>query len=227
MNADDLYNSFDAVDDDTLLKSETGTKRRMSPARWIAAAAAAVLALGAVAFAVGRITNGSGSARELTAAEIAELEKKEIYPELPGDLAVYYYELSELARDAECIARVRVLGREIEMQFYMSPMTHTTVRLEEVYKGDKHPGETITVHEQGGMSDEHLLGDFPQLSENDEYILFMNYSEEKYYICGAIQGRFIVHDGYVFQQTIENVGLKDYTPMKVRDFVNEVKRLVW
>ena len=46
MNAYDLYKSFEAVDDGTLLKSESKKRRGMPPAVWIAAAAAILLAGG-------------------------------------------------------------------------------------------------------------------------------------------------------------------------------------
>lgn len=52
MNADDLYKSFEAVDDETLLKSESKKKRGLPPVRWIAAAAAAILLAGGIFAAV-------------------------------------------------------------------------------------------------------------------------------------------------------------------------------
>ena len=51
MNANDLYKSFDAIDDDTLLKSESRKKGGMSAARWISLAAAALI-LGIGVFAI-------------------------------------------------------------------------------------------------------------------------------------------------------------------------------
>lgn len=54
MNANDLYESFQGVDDETLLKSEAKKKGGAGLTRWLSAAAAA-LVLGAGIFAVSRI----------------------------------------------------------------------------------------------------------------------------------------------------------------------------
>ena len=71
MNADDLYKSFESVDDETLLKSETKKRSRMSAVKWLSAAAA-VLVIAVSIFAIMRIVkdpnNGSHSVDVPTAS---------------------------------------------------------------------------------------------------------------------------------------------------------------
>ena len=85
-------------------------------------------------------------------------------------------------------------------------------------KGSEKAGDTLEVIEDGGGSEEFLFGNYPQLSKDKHYILFLKYSDGNYYICGAFQGRFVINDGYVVQQTVEGVGVKDYTPVKAEEF---------
>ncbi|MBO4848196.1 MAG: hypothetical protein J5586_03485 [Clostridia bacterium] len=59
MNANDLYKSFDAVDDDTLANSETDRTRGNRLVKWISAAAAAMV-LGFGIFAISHIIKSSG-----------------------------------------------------------------------------------------------------------------------------------------------------------------------
>ena len=155
-----------------------------------------------------------------------ELSSEENYSGIAGELAVYYEKMSDMTADADCIALVEVLGRRIDMGetgWTVDPMTYTRIRLKTVYKGEENVGDTFEVIEMGGFDEKHLLGDFPQLSEDSEYVLFMLHSEGNHYICGAFQGRFIIREGYAVQQTMDNVRLLDYTPVKLEEFVKLIE----
>ena len=87
MNANDLFKSFEALDDDTLIKSEAKKKNGGNLIRW-AAAAAAVLALGVGVFTVSRLVkkpDGRIDALVPTAVPTATpLETQSAYPTQPA-----------------------------------------------------------------------------------------------------------------------------------------------
>lgn len=60
----------------------------------------------------------------------------------------------------------------------------------------------------------------PPLDKSNEYILFLFQDHGNTYICGAFQGRFIIREGYVFQQATEDVKLKNYSPTTVESLLN-------
>lgn len=146
-----------------------------------------------------------------------ELAKQETYPALMGSLQTVYDSFDEMKKDAACIALVEINDRRIETTETL-PMTYTSVSVKEVYKGELKPDDVIEVIEEGGFTDEILLGDYPQLKKGSQYVLFMLHTEGNYYICGAFQGRFILRDGFVVQQRTEDVGLKDYSPVTLEEF---------
>jgi hypothetical protein len=113
----------------------------------------------------------AGCGNTTSASTIAQIDKEETYPESPGQLEVTYSSISEIIADATCIAKVSVLDQSVEtLDGY--PQTHTTVQILESYKGDIKADEKIEIIEEGGQ-DNKVMGGIPQMSDSNEYILFL------------------------------------------------------
>ena len=56
------------------------------------------------------------------------------------------------------------------------------------------------------------------------YVLFLQGEYPEYRLCGAVQGRFVEHRGYLFQQTWESLKLPD-APARTASLANAVSRL--
>ena len=157
------------------------------------------------------------SCNNSVSARIREIDMEEMYPDVPGELAILFRNLSEIVDEADVIVQVTSLGKKEELPGGF-PQTHTNVRVEECMKGNLEKGSILEVIEEGGHNGK-VLGGIPQMQEGTSYFLFL-YDDGggKYYICGAFQGRFIIREGYVFQQATEEVKLKNYTPVTVKEF---------
>lgn len=151
---------------------------------------------------------------------ISKINAEETYPEVPGALAVIYDNISELVADADVIVYVSVDTQSVEvLDGYRQ--VHTSVTINDIYKGELKIGDSIKIIEEAGQEGK-VLGGIPVLNSDYEYILFLTEYNGNYYPCGAYQGRFILREGYLFQQATEDVKLEDYLPMTVETFVVEV-----
>lgn len=95
MNANDLYKSFEAIDDDTLIKSEKRSRSRL--VTWIAAAAAALLVAGGVfttVRAAGRHNGLEGPSVYVPTENPTEYATENPRSELPSDTPVVTPEAS-------------------------------------------------------------------------------------------------------------------------------------
>ncbi|WP_282925879.1 hypothetical protein [Helcococcus kunzii] len=161
---------------------------------------------------------GACKNNNLTKEKISQLEKEEIYPEPAGMLESEYEKLKDIIKDSETIVKASAISnKKIVLDGY--PQIHTNVTIKDVLKGDLTKGDNITIVEEAG-SDGKVVGEIPILSSNNDYFLFLKEYKNNYYIVGAFQGRFIVKENYVFQQTSENIKLEDYSPMDYNDFKN-------
>ncbi len=157
-----------------------------------------------------------------TSARIREIDMEEMYPDVPGELSIIFRNLSEIVDDANLIVRVTSLGKTEQLLGGL-PQTHTNVRVEECIKGNAEPGSILEVIEEGGYKGK-VLGGMPQMPEGTSYFLFLHdHGGGICYISGAFQGRFIIREGYVFQQATEEVKLKNYTPVAVKEFKKLIK----
>ena len=173
------------------------------------------------------ISNGNTEEQnntELSAVDISRIDLEETYPEAPGQLETKYENISEIILDAQLITKVTVTNQTIEM-LGGYPQTHSMVEVKEVYMGDVEAGDILEIVEEGGYEGS-VLGGIPQLNSENSYVLFLKAYNEKYYICGAFQGRFIEREGYLFQQATSDVKLKTYYPLKVSDFSEYLKELI-
>lgn len=147
---------------------------------------------------------------------VEQIDEEETYPEAPGQLDVTYTDISQIINDAGYIVEVSIAGQSVEMLDGF-PQTHTTVNIINVLKDDLNADDTLEVVEEGGVNG-RVMGGIPQLSDGSDYLLFLKKYNDKYYICGAFQGRFIIREGYAFQQATEDVKLRTYSPAMLGDF---------
>lgn len=158
----------------------------------------------------------SADAKTIT-ERIAEIDLEETYQSAPVSLAIVYDDVPTIVSDADVIIKGSVTSQKVvELDGY--PQTHTTMTVTTVLKGDIEVGSSINIIEEGGYDGKLICG-IPQLSsENDYYLMLIEY-EEAYYVCGAFQGRFVEREGYVFQQATEDVKLtRTYAPMTAEEF---------
>ncbi len=150
---------------------------------------------------------------------INKINAEETYPEAPGSLEVIYKSMGELVADADMIVRISVNTQKTEvLDGYRQ--VHTAVTINDIYKGNLKIGDSVNVVEEAGQEGK-VLGGIPVLNADYEYILFLTEYNGNYYPCGAYQGRFILREGYLFQQATEDVKLSSYTPMPIDNFVEE------
>lgn len=148
---------------------------------------------------------------------ISEIDLEETYPEIPMDLEVVYEDLEEIVDDATAIVQVMVRDVSHSVLLQTPPLKETKVSIVEVYKGDLVAGKDMYIYEVD-QGNETVLGGIPYMNNRERFFLFLDSYEEKYYVCGAFQGRFIIREDYVFQQATEDYKLNSYTPVTVQEF---------
>lgn len=148
--------------------------------------------------------------------DIDRINAEETYPSAPGQLETVYKEVKDIAEDATVVVEVSIISQSVEL-LGGYPQTHTNALVNSVYKGTLEVGEEITIIEEGGDNGK-LMGGIPQLASDNTYFLYLREYKGNYYVCGAFQGRFIVRDGYVFQQATEDVKLTSYEPLNENDY---------
>lgn len=215
MNSKDLYNAIGKLDDDILEQSET-SKKQNGWLKWGAVAACLLLVIAGIFYAPYRTTNSEQM--------ISNIDAEETYPEVPGCLAKIYNSLLEIVNDADIIAYISVDSQSIKkLDGY--PQIHTFVTIKDIYKGDLSDGDMIEVIEESGQEGT-VLGGIPSLNSKYEYILFLAEYKGSYYPVGAYQGRFILREGYIFQQATRDVKLESYSPLAFSDFASEIVSLI-
>ncbi len=218
MNSKDLYRAINGVDDNTLERSESVIRKSKKKYGWMkwGAMAACLLLVIAVIFYAPRRTDSEQT--------IINIDAEETYPEVPGSLAKIYNSLLEIVNDADVIAYISVDSQSIKkLDGY--PQIHTFVTIKDIYKGDLSDGDVMEVIEESGREGT-VLGGIPLLNSKYEYILFLTEYNGSYYPVGAYQGRFILREGYLFQQAAKDVKLESYSPLSFSDFVSEIASLI-
>jgi len=152
---------------------------------------------------------------------IIKIDAEETYPETPGELQTTYKSIKDIASDSDDIVKVNILGHRIEM-LGGYPQLHTMVQVQSIAKGNLKTGDEIEIVEEGG-GDGEVLGGIPYLKDEVSYVLFLTEYNQKYYIVGAYQGRFIEREGHLFQQASTGVKLRDYTPIKTDEFLKMIE----
>lgn len=160
----------------------------------------------------------------LSPDQVQALNEEETYSEIMGELFITYTEREDIVNDATDIVRVHLQSSEVK-SLGGYPQTHSFLKVEETLKGNLQAGETIEVIEEGGIGD-YLLGDLPPIRADNDYLLHLKESDGVYYVVGAYQGRFIIRNGYVFQQGTVDAKLQTYTPQPVELFTDEVEEIV-
>ncbi len=155
---------------------------------------------------------------DLSSDEISKLNDSETYPDVPGSLEKVFTSMDEIRADAQVIVEVEVMKSDIVPLDGM-PQTHTKVKVSNVLKGNVAAGDTLNIVEEGGFNGK-LIGDIPKMQAGENYFLHLVEYKDNYYISGAFQGRFIVKEGYVFQQATEEIKLTSYQPLKVDAFID-------
>ena len=144
------------------------------------------------------------------AEEIYAVDRAETYPETPGEPAEIYDSLDALTEAADEI----VLGYARSVVKKGTEIT-TDFMTTENWKGSVREGLSFTVLEETGIA---------PMEPDGTYLLFLQGEYPEYRLCGAVQGRFVEHCGYLFQQTWESLKLPD-TPARTATLANAVSRL--
>ena len=145
-----------------------------------------------------------------SAEEVYAVDRAETYPEAPGEPAEIYDSLEALTAAADEI----VLGRARSVVKTGSEVT-TEFLTTESWKGSLREGLSITVREEKGIA---------PMEPEGTYVLFLQGAYPEYRLCGAVQGRFVEHRGYLFQQTWESLKLEEM-PARTGHVENAVYRL--
>ena len=152
---------------------------------------------------------------------IRKINFEETYPDTPGELQTIYRSIKDIASDSDDIVKVNVIGNSIEM-LDGYPQVHTLVEVQSVVKGNLKSGDRIEIIEEGG-GDEEVLGGIPYLNDELSYVLFLTQYNQKYYIVGAYQGRFVEREGHLFQQASTGVKLRNYAPISTDEFLRMIE----
>ena len=155
---------------------------------------------------------------KLSESELKKLAEEEIYPDFPGSLAVFYDSMEQLEQDAVTVVHVEIMEQEVILLDGF-PQTHSTTKIKAVLKGNVTAGDEITVVEEG--EGETLFMGVPPMNASREYILYLKEHEGVYYPCGAFQGKFVIKEGYVFQQGAGDTYIKAYTPVTAEEFIEQ------
>ena len=130
-------------------------------------------------------------------------QRLELTPILPDSL-----EALTAAADEIVLGRARSVvktGSEVTTEFLTT----------ESWKGSLREGLSITVREEKGIA---------PMEPEGTYVLFLQGAYPEYRLCGAVQGRFVEHRGYLFQQTWESLKLEEM-PARTGHVENAVYRL--
>ena len=166
------------------------------------------------------LLSGCGS-QGLSAKEIAAIDAEETYSDALICLAVYS-SLDELYAAADVVVEGVVRESTAGQRGY----TQTTSQLEitRVLAGDCAAGDVLAVTEEGGTT---TMGRFtylgvPPMEPDGQYLLFLTKQDEqgRRFVVGAFQGKFVLREGYYFQQATQEVKLsrEAYTPVPAADF---------
>lgn len=163
---------------------------------------------------------GSSVGQNGASVDIEAIDREETYPDGPFSLSDHYSSVEELYEAADLVIAGVVTGVEAATG-EGTGQTHSEVTVRAVLKGTE-PGESVTIMEYG-------LG-VPAVSEGEEVILFLVESSwdaypDRYYIVGAFQGKFLLREGYYFQQATESVklSLEQYYPKNYEEFLKILK----
>ncbi len=159
------------------------------------------------------------SACSANSININKLDRKETYPEFPGSLVTIYTSMEQLLQDADIIAEVTVNEQKV-IPLSGFPQTRSQVHIDTLLKGDAAKGDIITVIEEGGVTEEEtVIAGVPPMEQGKTYILYLTEYDGKYYVLGAFQGKFIIKEGYVFQQSTKDTKMEAYSPVTKEEFL--------
>ncbi len=159
--------------------------------------------------------------------DLAKLDAEETYPQIPIALAVVYNSVEELVNDAEFIVEIEVQSADVLLR--MPPLSLSNVKVITPLKGNLKADDVITVAEEGAMATEDreaVIVGAPVLNIGNKYILFLNKYENNYIILGVYQGKFIEREGYVFQQSTDDIKTDVFYPVIIEEFMANVRSLV-
>ena len=146
-----------------------------------------------------------------SAEEVYAVDLEETYPESLGKGGKNYRNLEALAGDADAV----VLGCAMSVKKNGSGIA-TEFVVQESWQGSPWKGALITVCEKGGI---------PPMEPDRTYLLFLQGEYPEYSLCGAVQGRFVERNGYLFQQTWKNRKIPE-TPARTGNMESMVSMLV-
>lgn len=158
----------------------------------------------------------------LSARKVDTIDREETYPDGPYELAAVYHSLEELYEAADL-----VLVGEVAEQTCTDPdgfpQTVSRLKVEQVVYG-AYSAETVAVTEEGGTTSrgQTVYVGVPCMEQGQRYLLFLTKEDElgRRFVVGAFQGKFILREGYLFQQAAQEVKLsrEAYTPVPLEEF---------
>ena len=166
--------------------------------------------------------SASPTPKSLSPERIEQIKSEEIREEAPISWTRYYDNLEQLTEDSTLVIYGRLEQSTEEPieddSIYAgnNAFVDSRFQIEEIIYGDAPNDDTITIRDLS--SGDHLLGGVPFYEDDANYILFLIKEEGHHHILGAYQGRFVIREGHVFQQTLEDIQLEDYQPLVYEDF---------
>lgn len=141
-------------------------------------------------------------------------------------MAHIYKSIKELKDYAVEIVEVEILENTKSIEYGNVSFTISKVKIISSLKGEQKPGDEIDVLETGSST--LYFDGVPILQPGTNMVLFLYkyegpVAENVYYPLGEYMGKFIIEDGKVVQQSIEEYKIKDYKPVDLEKFKEKVK----
>lgn len=123
---------------------------------------------------------------------------------IQSNIQIVKFDKNQLVNESDVIISGTVISQEVQKNFEGFPATDTTIKVQNVLKGN--PGETVEIRVDGGETEDMIYeldkSMNPDLQINQEVIVFLSANkgsrtdkdEFGYYIVGQSQGKFIIAD---------------------------------
>lgn len=180
------------------------------------------VATGSVVYATNHVTNTTATGN----LQSENSSGKEIEASWIG-----YSNLNDLTLNATDIIRGKVSSIRDSTVISGLPLTHFEVTVEQVLKGEIHPGDKIIIRQVGGTETNVKIDSEVLMKPGETYVLFLEYVQDEnlYGILGGPQGRFLIQDQTI--NSMDNVDPRTaWVQIKVKnetidEFINKISVL--
>jgi hypothetical protein len=157
-----------------------------------------------------------------------------------GDIEEHFDTFDDLVNGSKVIVEVKVKDSET-IVYGDLPFTISTAEVKQTIKGSYNKGDSIKILETGGKyypmdkdnkkskeEYELVFKGVKVMNSSDSYIVFLDeyvgpITENAFVIKGVYQGKFIVENNIVSQQTPDGHEKESYSGTSFDDFVKKVK----